>query len=226
MRKTVTFLFSILVALTANAQTDVDMYKIFNVTDTPIDLVQATAKVTDGVVFVGDTRAADKIEEGKYRGMRVTKINRSFVIAGKVRGFSNALAFRRAPSGATKDHVIQLDALPRSCMIQLKPGSDGVFTFEIFSTKPEAKLYVGVYNGTSWKNIGDITYKNEEKKGTKSDPLTPVSLQYSYTEGDEIWIYSDGSANLLGMQFTGKIDPNYKGTDPMFASKDIQKTTH
>lgn len=206
-----------------HAQVDLDMSNVFNVGESPIELNNAVAKVSDGVVFIGDTRPADKIKDGKYRGMRAIKMRRTFTVDGKARQFNNALAFRRTPTGASKDHVVDVTLVPRSCMLQVKPTSDGTFNFEVFSTKPESKIYVAVLNGTSWKSLGELVYKNEGKKGTKADPLTPLTLDYKYKSGDEVWIYSDGTANLLGMQFSGNFDTSFKGTDAMEAYRAIRK---
>ncbi len=207
----------------AHAQVDLDMSNVFNVGESPIELNESVAKVSDGVVFIGDTRPADKIQDGKYRGMRAVKMRRTFAVDGKTRQFNNALAFRRTPAGATREHVVDVTMVPRSCMLQVKPTSDGTFNFEVFSNKPESKIYVGVLNGTSWKNLGELVYKNEGKKGTKADPLTPLTLEYKYKSGDEVWIYSDGTANLLGMQFSGNFDTSFKGTDALEAYKAIRK---
>lgn len=214
---------ALLAASFAKAQVNVDINSIFNVTDQPVELNEPKAKIADGVVFIGDTRPAEKIEEGKYRGMRVQKLGRTYSVDGKAVRLNNALSFRRAPWGATKEHAVVLTAVPRSCMMQLKPTSDGKFTFEVFTKKPEAKLYVGILNGTSWKNLGELTYKLEDKKGTKAEPLTPMTLDYKYTAGDEIWIYGEGATSLLGLQFTGTIDKSFQGTEPVAASKAVSR---
>ncbi len=39
------------------AQVDLDMSKVFNVTETPVELYEAVAKVHDGIVFIGDILA-------------------------------------------------------------------------------------------------------------------------------------------------------------------------
>lgn len=207
----------------SQAQVDIDMSKVFNVTDTPVELNEAKAKVADGIAYVGDTRPADKIQDGKYRGMRAVKMRRTFSVDGKARQFTNALAFRRTPTGATREHVVDVTMVPRSCMMQLKPTADGTFSFEVFSTKPESKIYVGVLNGSTWRNLGELTYVNEGKKGTKADPLSPLTLEYKHQAGDEVWIYSDGTAYLMGMQFSGQLDASYQGTDAMEAYKAVRK---
>lgn len=207
----------------SNAQVDVDMSKVFNVTDTPVEINEAVGKVADGVVFVGDTRPADKIQDGKYRGMRAVKMRRTYTVDGAPRQFNNALSFKRAPQGATKERVVDITRIPRSCMMQVKPTSDGTFTFEVFTGKEQAKLYVGVLNGSSWKSLGELTYTNEGKKGTKAEPLTPLTLDYKYQSGDEVWIYSDGTAHLLGMQFSGNFDTTFQGTDTAEAYKKVAR---
>ncbi len=207
----------------AHAQADIDMAKVFNIAEAPIELNEAIAKVANGVVFIGDTRPAEKIQDGKYKGMRAMKMRCSFAIDGTIRQFNNALAFRRAPQGSTKEHQVDVTMVPRSCMMQLKPTSGGTFQFEVNTSKEEAKLYVAVLNGTNWKNLATLSYKKDGKKGNKAEPLTPLTLEYKYQTGDEVWIYSDGTAYLLGMQFSGNLDTNFKGTEPLSAYKAIRR---
>lgn len=223
MKKSFMLLAAICFSAIAHAQVDIDMAKVFNVSETPIELNEAVAKVADGVVFIGDTRPADKIQDGKYKGMRAMKMRRSFAIDGTTRQFNNALAFRRAPQGSTKEHQVDVTMVPRSCMMQMKPTSGGTFQFEVNTSKEEAKLYVAVLNGTKWKNLATLSYKKEDKKGNKTEPLTPLTLEYKYQAGDEIWIYSNGSAYLLGMQFSGNLDTSFKGTDALAAYKAIRR---
>lgn len=223
MKKSFMLLAAICFSAIAHAQVDIDMAKVFNVSETPIELNEAVAKVADGVVFIGDTRPADKIQDGKYKGMRAIKMRRSFAIDGTTRQFNNALAFRRAPHGSTKEHQVDVTMVPRSCMMQMKPTSGGTFQFEVNTSKEEAKLYVAVLNGTKWKNLATLSYKKEDKKGNKAEPLTPLTLEYKYQAGDEIWIYSNGSAYLLGMQFSGNLDTSFKGTDALAAYKAIRR---
>lgn len=51
----------------------------------------------------------------------------------------------------------------------------------------------------------------------------PITYDYAYTEGDEIWIYSDGTANLLGFLFTGKIDKDFTGSEPVSIAKAVSR---
>ena len=214
----------------ANAQTDIDFGKMFTFENgddgkpQPIELT-APSTVKDGVVLIGDTRSADKITDGKYKGMRVSKSRRHFQVNGKVRQYLASMAFRRAPQGATKDHKVDVALVPRSCMLQIKPISDGKITFCGQTNKPEGNnIYVAVRNGDTFKNIAILSFtKDEAITGKKDAPYQPQSCDYKYTEGDELWIYSDGGVNLYGIIFTGNYDKSFAGTDPMEVVKAVRK---
>lgn len=211
----------ILCSMVANAQVDIDMSQFFTIPEKAIDILEPNFN-KDGIVFIGDTRPDEKKAEGQ-KGMRAQLQKRCYNIDGKVRQYTTAMSFRRTPWAAAKDHVIQLDAVPRSCMMQIKPLSDGKFTFCISSSKPEAKLYIGVRNGNTFKNLAVLNFEKGEIKGNKADPFTPVNCDYSYTAGDELWLYSDGTANLLGFQFTGTIDKTFTGSEPVSVSKAVSR---
>jgi hypothetical protein len=213
MKKTMILMAVMMMAMTANAQKLYDMGKYFQPSDEPVELNEA-ATVKDGLVFVGDTRPADKIQNGKYRGMRVQKSRRYFTVDGKPTEMTAALSFRRAPQGATKDHVIDPTLEPRSCMLQLKPLSDGQLTFYALTNKPEGNnIYVAVKNGESFKPLSTVKFTkfNDNTGRSKKTPAAAQAVDYKYTEGDQLWIYSDGSVNLQALGFTGQIDETFEG---------------
>lgn len=208
-------------SIVANAQVDIDMSQFFTIPEKAIDILEPNTN-KDGIVFIGDTRPDEKKAEGQ-KGMRAQLQKRCFNIDGKVRQYTTALSFRRTPWAAAKDHVIQLDAVPRSCMMQIKPLSGGKFTFCVATSKPEAKLYIGVRNGNTFKNLAVLSFEKGEIKGNKADPFTPLTCDYTYTANDELWLYSDGTANLLGFQFTGTIDKTFTGSEPVSVSKAVSR---
>ena len=230
MKRTIFLVATLFATMFVNAQTDIDMSSLFTIENgedgkpQPIDL-NDPSMVKDGIIFIGDTRTPDKIEDGKYKGMRVSKSRRHFTVDGKVRQYQNALAFRRAPSGATKDHKIDLTLVPRSCMLQLKPTADGKLTFCAQTNKPEGNnLYVAVRNGATFKNMATLTFKKDDAiTGKKDAPYQPQSCDYKYAEGDELWIYSDGGINLFGLQFTGSLDKSFTGSDPLEVNKAVRR---
>lgn len=230
MKRKLFLLAALFVAAIANAQTDIDMSKLFTLEKgddgKPKSLeLNDPSTVKEGVVFIGDTRAPENIQDGKYRGMRVSQSRRHFSIDGAVRQYQNALAFRRAPQAATKDHKVDPTFVPRSCMVQIKPTSDGKLTFCAQTNKPEGNnLYVAVRNGVTYKNIAILNFvKDEAVTGRKDAPYTPQSCDYQFTEGDEIWIYSDGGVNLFGILFSGTIDTAFAGSDPVEVNKAVRK---
>lgn len=229
MKRMISFVAALFVAAVANAQVDIDMSNLFTIQNgedgkpQPIELNEpSTAK--DGIIFIGDTRPKEKIEEGKDRGMRVSKSRRHFTVDGKVRQYQTALQFRRAPQGASKDHVVDVTLVPRSCMLQLKPTASGKLTLIAQTGKPENNVYVAVRNGVNFKNIATLTFKKDEAvTGKKDAPYQPQSCDYQYADGDELWIYSDGSVSLYGLSFTGAIDKAFTGSDPVEVNKAVRR---
>ncbi len=230
MKKILFFAIALLASLSVNAQVDFDFGKVFTIENgadgrpQPIEVV-APSTAKDGIILVGDTRSADKITDGKYRGMRINKSRRHFNIDGKVRQYTASLSFRRAPQGATKDHKVDVTYVPRSCMVQMKPLSDGKLTLCAQTNKEEGNnVYIAVRNGDTFKNIATLAFKkNEAVTGRKDAPFKPQSLDYTFTDGDEIWIYTDGSINLFGLLFTGKADKAFAGSNPVEVSKDVRR---
>ena len=229
--KRIIFLAATLFAVVfANAQTDIDFGSMFTIKTgddgkpQPIEL-NAPSTAKEGIILIGDTRTADKITDGKYKGMRVSKSRRHFTVNGKVRQYQASMGFRRPPQGATKDHVVDVTLVPRSCMVQMKPTSDGKLTFCAQTNKPEGNnLYVAVRNGSTFKNIATLSFKKDEAiEGKKDSPYQPQSCDYKYTDGDELWIYSDGSINLYGILFTGSYDKAFAGSDPIEVNKAVRK---
>ena len=225
MKKLFFLLVAFLMATFTQAQVVVDMSQLFTIDDKYVDINEPMT-VKDGIVFIGDTRPADKIQEGKYRGMRVQKSRRYFSVNGKGTEYPFSLSFRRAPQGATKDHAVDINMVPRSCMLQLKPTSDGQFAFYGLTNKPEGNnLYVAVVNGTSFKPLATLKFtKPDEQIGrSKKTPANAVICDYHFTAGDQLWIYSDGAVSLHALSFSGLIDKNFTGTDPVAAAKKIAK---
>ncbi len=227
MKKLLFLAAALLSATFASAQVEVSMAKLFTIAETEkaIDLNEPST-VKDGIVFIGDTRPADKIVEGKYRGMRIQKSRRYFNVDGKATEYPYSLSFRRAPQGATKDHVVDVTMVPRSCMVQLKPTTDGKLSFYGLTNKEEGNnIYVAVVNGTTFKPLATLKF-NKPAEGigrSKRTPADAVTCDYTYTAGDELWIYSDGAVNLNAFTFSGQIDKAFTGNDPVVAAKSIAK---
>lgn len=230
MKRMIFFVAALFIAAFANAQTDIDFGSMFTIENgedgkpKPIDL-NDPSMVKDGIIFIGDTRTPDKIEDGKYKGMRVSKSRRHFTVDGKVRQYQAAMAFRRAPSGTSKDHKVDVTLVPRSCLLQMKPTASGKLTFCAQTNKPEGNnLYVAVRNGATFKNIATLTFKKDDAiTGKKDAPYQPQSCDYQYADGDELWIYSDGGINLYGLQFTGALDKAFTGSDPLEVNKAVRR---
>ena len=216
MKKAMIVMATLMMAMTADAQKLYDMGRFFQPGEEPIELNEA-ATVKEGLVFVGDTRPADKIQDGKYRGMRVQKSRRYFTVNGKATEMSAALSFRRAPQGATKDHAVDVTLVPRSCMLQLKPLSNGQLALYGLTNKPEGNnIYVAVANGKSFKPLATVKFTkfNDNTGRSKKTPAAAQTVDYTYTEGDQLWIYCDGSVSLQALSFSGQLDESFQGTNP------------
>lgn len=229
MKRMIFFVAALFIAAFANAQTEIDFGSMFTIENgedgkpKSIEL-NTPSTVKEGIIFIGDTRPEEKIEDGKYKGMRVNKSRRHFTVNGKVRQYQVALQFRRAPQGVSKDHVVDVTLVPRSCMLQLKPTASGKLTFMAQTNKPENNLYVAVRNGATFKNIATLTFKKDEAiTGKKDAPYQPQSCDYQYADGDELWIYSDGGVSLYGLSFTGAIDKAFTGSDPVEVNKAVRR---
>lgn len=230
MKRMIFFVAALFAVVVANAQTDIDFGTMFTIENgedgkpMPIDL-NDPSMVKDGIIFIGDTRTPDKIEDGKYKGMRVSRSKRFFTVDGANRQYQNALQFRRAPSGASKDHKVDVTLVPRSCLLQVKPTDSGKLTFMAQTGKPEGNnVYVAVRNGATFKNIATLAFKKDDAiTGKKDAPYQSQSIDYKYADGDELWIYSDGSINLYGILFSGTIDKAFAGSDPLEVNKAVRR---
>ena len=230
MKRTILSLATALMALAANAQVFVAQDN-FKQPERADDFNDAALVMKGGVVANGDTRARENIKDGKYQGMRVEAKKRAFNIGGKTQIFTCCLS-TKGPAAAIKEGgVVKADNCPRSRMLQMKPLSSGTLEFAISgSTKDtqgnrlnECKLYVGVRNGSTFRNLAVLDWKQGDAKGTKSSPLPTVSCKYTYTEGDEIYIYGDNNVNIFAIDFSGKLDASFQGSDPVAVNKAVRK---
>ncbi len=225
MKRQIIMMAALLVAMVASAQREVNIEKLWGIPDEPVD-VNEPMTVKSGVAFIGDTRSDEKkAEDPKPKGMQVKKNKRFFKQGVMNVQYGTQLNFRGAPSGIKKDNAVDVNAVPRSRMLQVKPLSGGTLIFFAQGTKEESKnLYVGVRNGDSFKNLAALPYvKDADVTGKKDAPLPVQTVDYNYTEGDELWIYTEGGVNLYGIQFTGKFDASFAGSEPMAVVKAVKK---
>ena len=224
MKKQIMMMAALLVAMVANAQSEVNIEKLWGVPEEPVD-INAPMTVKSGVAFIGDTRTPDKITDGKYKGMQVKKSKRYFKQGAMNVQYGSYLNFRGAASGIKKDDVIDVNAVPRSRMMQVKPTSSGkLIVFAQGSKEEVKKLYIGVRNGATFRNLAALDYvKNAAVTGKKDAPLPVQMVDYTYADGDELWIYTEGSVNLYALQFTGTFDTAFAGSEPMAVVKAVKK---
>ena len=225
MKKQIILLAAMMLSIAANAQTEVNIEKLWGIPDEPVD-INAPMTVKNGVAFIGDTRSDEKkAEDPKPKGMQVKKNKRYFKQGALNVIYNTQLNFRGAASGIKKDNVVDVNAVPRSRMVQVKPLSSGQLIVFAQGSKEENKnLYIGVRNGATFKNLTALPYIKSDKVTGKKDAPLPVQLvDYNYTEGDELWIYTEGGVNLFAIQFTGKWDANFAGSEPMEVVKAVKK---
>lgn len=224
MKKQIIMMAALLVAMVANAQSEVNIEKLWGVPEEPVDINEPMT-VKSGVAFIGDTRPAEKITDGKMKGMQVKKNKRYFKQGAMNVVYATQLNFRGAASGIKKDNVVDVNAVPRSRMVQVKPTSSGKLIVFAVGTKEESKnLYIGVRNGATFKNLAALPYiKDANVTGKKDAPLPVQTVDYTYADGDELWIYCEGGVNLFALQFTGTFDANFAGSEPMAVVKAVKK---
>ncbi len=224
MKKQILMMAALLVAMAANAQSEVNIEKLWGVPDEPVD-INAPMTVKSGVAFIGDTRTPDKITDGKMKGMQVKKTKRYFKQDAMNVLYGSYLNFRGAASGIKKDNVVDVNAVPRSRMLQVKPLSSGKLIVFAQGGKEEArKLYIAVRNGANFRNLAALDYiKDAAVTGKKDAPLPVQTVDYTYADGDELWIYTEGSVNLFALQFTGKLDASFTGSEPLAVMKAVKK---
>ena len=224
MKKQIIMMAALLVAMVANAQSEVNIEKLWGVPEEPVDINEPMT-VKSGVAFIGDTRPAEKITDGKMKGMLVKKNKRYFKQGAMNVVYATQLNFRGAASGIKKDNVVDVNAVPRSRMVQVKPTSSGKLIVFAVGTKEESKnLYIGVRNGATFKNLAALPYiKDANVTGKKDAPLPVQTVDYTYADGDELWIYCEGGVNLFALQFTGTFDASFAGSEPMAVVKAVKK---
>ena len=225
MKKQIIMMAALLVAMVANAQSEVNIEKLWGAPEAPVDINEPMT-VKGGVAFIGDTRSDEKkAEDPKPKGMQVKKNKRFFKQGAMNIQYGAHLNFRGAPSGIKKDNVVDLNAVPRSRMIQVKPTSSGKLIIFAQGAKEESKnLYVAVRNGASFKNLAALPYiKDAAVTGKKDAPFPVQTVDYTYADGDELWIYTEGSVNLFALQFTGTFDAGFTGSEPMAVVKAVKK---
>src|SRR5574344_516517 len=233
MRKLIFSLLTVMMSMGANAQTDIDFAEIFGSNGAPLDSVvklnQGIAKVSNGVAFIADTRSADRIKDGHYTGMKVEAFKKYFKSGKGLRQYTACVNFCGAASGFVRKHVADSSAVPSSRMIQMKPTSDGKLEIMACAKKNGANIYIGVHNGSSYKNLAVLTVPNtgqdgtKIKAGSKKNAFNVLQADYKYTAGDELWLYSNAAACIYGINFTGNIDKSYVGTLSMGKAKPAKK---
>ena len=85
-------------------------------------------------------------------------------------------------------------------------------------------LYIGVRNGATFRNLATLEYiKDATITGKKDAPLAVQVVDYTYADGDELWVYTEGSVYLFALQFTGQFDSSFAGSDPLAVANAVKK---
>lgn len=137
-------------------------------------------------------------------------MNMTFEPSGKdfdIDGTKTRFTERLKANGGSK--IDAVTNIPTARILKFKPTSDG-------------KIYVGALTGSTGKdrnvliskfNAGTITnlltYNTNIAAGANG--LVPAIAEYTYTSGDEIWIYGDDNIQYYFVRFTGTADPEFEG---------------
>lgn len=99
--------------------------------------------------------------------------------------------------------------IPTARIIKFKPTSDGTISVGAItgSTNANRNVIISKYNAGT---ISVLTTGNTNiTEGANG--FEPFSTAYTYTPGDEIWIYADNNIQYWFVRFTGNADPDFEG---------------
>lgn len=196
------------------AQFNGNFETLFGGKPTSVTLISEMGVVKSGVAFIGDSREAGQVE-GTLHDMKYEGNEKSFADPNgeNLIKFTTRLSFKGL--AALKD-----ETLPLSRIVQFKPLSSGKIRLATHNDKPaeDRHIIIGILNGKSFTTLATLDPKTASTanggSGSSSAPFNYSVVDYTYTPGDEIWIYSDNNLYFWGFQFEGNTDSSYAGTNP------------
>lgn len=142
-------------------------------------------------------------ESGSAMNMTFEPSGKDFNIDGTKTRFTERLK----ANGDSK--IDQTTGIPTARILKFRPTSDGTISVGALtgSSNTDRNVLISKYNAGSISNL--LTYNTNITAGTNG--LEPATIAYTYTPGDEIWIYGDNNIQYWFVRFTGTADPDFDG---------------
>ena len=137
-------------------------------------------------------------------------MNMTFEPSGKdfdIDGTKTRFTERLKANGDSK--IDAVTGIPTARILKFKPTSDGKIYVGALtgSTNADRNVLISKYNAGTITNL--LTYNTNIVAGANG--LAPAITDYTYTAGDEIWIYGDNNIQYYFVRFTGTADPEFEG---------------
>ena len=208
-------MFFLTVALAAativSAQTTITVDKALGTPSEVTQLTEGLYKGADGLAFISDVRS----EKGEgFGGLTHEKATKYFKVAGKTVKAEAAVNFQKAPAGLNKKGEISKSKAPYNRAVEFKPASDGKLYAMVWSKKPSGRLFYAVANNGVYELKEFKTWEKGSTAGSESNPYEAVELDYTYTEGDVVFMFATGALYFSGVYYTGKADAAFEGGMP------------
>ncbi|MBO4660832.1 MAG: hypothetical protein J5610_05185 [Prevotella sp.] len=211
MKKQLVLLAAFFVAAVAQAQTTITVDKALG---TPSELTQLTEglyKGADGLAFISDVRS-DKGEG--FGGLIHEKATKYFKADGKVVMSEAAINFQKVPTGLQNKNGMIPTKVPYNRAVEFKPASDGKLYAMVWSKKPQGRLFYAVANNGIYEMKEFKMWEKGSTAGSKDNPYEALELDYTYTEGDVVFLFATGPLYLSGIHYTGSADTTFEGAMP------------
>lgn len=184
---------------TPNGEKPVLSNKIWSMSDFTTETISAFTNV-----YIKDGLVVDPGVEGESpMNMTFEPNGKDFNIDGKKTRFSERLK----ANGNSK--IDGTTGIPTARILKFKPTSDGtIFVGALTgSSNSDRNVLISKYNAGNITNL--LTYNTNITAGANG--LEPATIAYTYTPGDEIWIYGDNNIQYWFVRFSGTADPDFDG---------------
>lgn len=212
MKKQTILFAAFMVASMASAQTTITVNDVLGTPSETKTLNDPLYKGGKGIAFIGDARSSK--EEGKEAGLTQEKATKFFKVPGKTIKAEAAVNFQKCPAGIQKNKEVLKTKVPYNRAVEVKPSTDGKLYALVWSKKPQGRLFYGVANNGIYELKGFKTWEKGTTAGSESNPYEAVELDYTYTEGDVVFLFSTGAMYLSGVYYTGSTDDTFEGGMP------------
>lgn len=211
MKKIFFFTVALVASTMVSAQTTITVDKALGTPSETTQLTEGLYKGADGLAFISDVRS----EKGEgFGGLIHEKATKYFKIAGKTVKTEAAVNFQKAPAGIKKNGEMLKTKAPYNRAVEFKPASDGKLYAMVWSKKPQGRLFYGVANNGVYELKEFKTWEKGSTAGSESKPYEALELEYTYTEGDVVFLFASGPLYLSGVYYTGTADAAFEGVMP------------